>query len=143
MTTYSAGMSVDTYCTRCKLDLAHTIVAVVAGVPARVLCNTCRTERKYRRKAGAKKAAAPKKAASAGKRVDLQSNEEVEWTNALQAAESAGQKAQFYNMSEAVEVGMIIDHRSFGLGVVQEILASTKARIRFKTGERTLVHNRG
>ena len=38
--------------------------------------------------AAPKAKAAPKKAASAGKRVDLQSNDEVEWTNSLNAAQT-------------------------------------------------------
>jgi len=42
------GRDIDCRCTRCKMELAHTIIAMVNGVPARVKCNTCHSERKYR-----------------------------------------------------------------------------------------------
>src|SRR5687768_8248130 len=44
----AAGKEIDCYCTRCKLVLDHTIIAVVGGVPARVTCKTCHTDRNYR-----------------------------------------------------------------------------------------------
>ena len=37
------GGEVDCFCTRCKMVLAHTILAMVGDRPARVKCNTCHT----------------------------------------------------------------------------------------------------
>lgn len=43
------GKDVLCYCSRCKLNLSHTIVSLTTGnKPDRVLCNTCKTERSYR-----------------------------------------------------------------------------------------------
>jgi hypothetical protein len=42
------GHDILSYCTRCKINLTHTIVTIdKLGKPNRVLCNTCKTERKY------------------------------------------------------------------------------------------------
>ena len=42
------GHDVLAYCSRCKMNLAHTIVIIdKLGKPARVLCNTCKSERQY------------------------------------------------------------------------------------------------
>src|SRR5215831_15699747 len=39
---------VDAFCTRCKLTLAHTILAMVGTKIARVRCNTCGGDHVYR-----------------------------------------------------------------------------------------------
>lgn len=43
-----AGQEVDAYCTKCKMDLTHRIVAVVGGRPVKVECRTCYTVHVYR-----------------------------------------------------------------------------------------------
>src|SRR5262245_21217904 len=52
MTTVPAvGEDVDSWCTRCKLVLAHTVEAVVGGRITRVHCNTCGGQHAYRARA--------------------------------------------------------------------------------------------
>ena len=52
------GKDVRGYCSRCKMNLAHTIVTLNAdNKPDRVQCNTCKSERTYR---APKEEAAPK-----------------------------------------------------------------------------------
>lgn len=47
--TYRAGASLEDYCRACKIDRIHTVVAVDEhGRPARVVCDTCRSEHNYR-----------------------------------------------------------------------------------------------
>ncbi len=42
------GHDILSYCTRCKMNLTHTIVTVdKLSKPARVLCNTCKSERQF------------------------------------------------------------------------------------------------
>lgn len=42
------GHDILCYCSRCKMNLNHTIVIVdKQGRPERVLCNTCKSERQY------------------------------------------------------------------------------------------------
>ena len=47
MENLGAGKEIDAYCTRCRLDLAHTIIAVVGNQIGRVICNTCNSQHKY------------------------------------------------------------------------------------------------
>ena len=42
------GSTVDSWCTKCKLVLAHTVEAMVEGKITRVHCNTCRGQHAYR-----------------------------------------------------------------------------------------------
>src|SRR5438067_5874562 len=42
------GGTIDSWCGKCKLVLAHTIEAMVGDKPVRVHCNTCKTQHTYR-----------------------------------------------------------------------------------------------
>ena len=77
------------YCTRCKLDLNHRMTRVTDGVPKRVLCLTCHTERMYRPKAPAVRKAAAGRAAAARATI------EAEWRAKLHADNGPGGGATF------------------------------------------------
>ena len=62
-TGYTAGDEVDSKCTKCKLILAHTIVAMVGDQIARVKCNTCGGEHAYRPPPSASEATAKRRRA--------------------------------------------------------------------------------
>src|SRR5687768_7394873 len=47
MKALSAGGEIDAWCTKCRMDLGHRIVALVAGAPKRVICQTCFGEHAY------------------------------------------------------------------------------------------------
>jgi hypothetical protein len=49
------GDNVEDYCTRCKLSLEHSIVAMHGEEVLQVRCRTCNSEHKYRRNRGGKK----------------------------------------------------------------------------------------
>ena len=52
MATHRVGGEVDAFCTRCKMSLAHTILAMVGTRIARVRCNTCGGDHAFRREPG-------------------------------------------------------------------------------------------
>ena len=52
-TATKVGADIDAWCTRCKMNLGHTILAMVGSKPVRVRCNTCQGEHNYRGSAGA------------------------------------------------------------------------------------------
>src|SRR5437867_11032714 len=62
-TGYKAGDEVDSKCTKCKMVLAHVIVAMVGDQIARVKCNTCNGEHAYRPPPSASEATAKKRRA--------------------------------------------------------------------------------
>ncbi|MFY0576846.1 hypothetical protein ACN28S_23190 [Cystobacter fuscus] len=47
-TQLKVGGEVDAFCTRCRLTLAHTILAMVGTKIARVRCNTCNGDHAFR-----------------------------------------------------------------------------------------------
>jgi len=53
----AAGEHTACYCTKCKMDLGHTIVAMVGDKIIRVKCRTCGSEHNYRDRSKKKVAA--------------------------------------------------------------------------------------
>ncbi|MEK6623753.1 MAG: hypothetical protein AABY86_02215, partial [Bdellovibrionota bacterium] len=61
MSQLSAGKEISSYCNKCKLTLAHTIVVMKnVRTPGKVTCNTCKSSHAYKNPDAA--AAAPKTA---------------------------------------------------------------------------------
>jgi len=137
MSKIATGSNVDAYCTKCKLVLAHTVVAMKGEKPRRVRCNTCNGEHNYRPSKPVPKAAAKKggKKAKATVKKTRQSWEEI-----LQEASSKPHKK--YSMSGSFGEGDWIEHAVFGLGCVQAFIAPNKISVRFADATRMLVCNR-
>lgn len=49
MADYRLGDDLDDFCVKCKRLTNHSILAMVAGEPAKVRCRTCYHEQSYRR----------------------------------------------------------------------------------------------
>lgn len=128
------GKEILSLCGRCKLALAHTIITMTKkGVADRCECNTCGAKHKYRDPDKPKRAVtkrAPRKVA-----VPI----EVLWSEAVSNTKSP---ARSYKMSGDFAQGDLIEHSTFGKGVVQELLTATKIKVLFETSEKILVHNR-
>jgi hypothetical protein len=43
----STGGDIDAYCTKCKLNLEHFVLAIVAGAVVKVKCKTCGSIHKF------------------------------------------------------------------------------------------------
>src|SRR5262245_65118967 len=66
MPTHKVGGEVDAFCTRCKMTLAHTILAMVGQTIARVQCNTCGGQHAYRSAPGTTKPRSSSSSSSSG-----------------------------------------------------------------------------
>ena len=128
----SAGGLVATYCTKCKLDLGHTIMAMVGEKIARVKCRTCGSEHNYRDKT--KKTAVRKRATTAKRAVPVKSPERA-WEEAMSKVTGSDIP---YDGTRSYKAGEVVAHPLFGSGVVLETLEK-KVTIIFKDKERKLV----
>ena len=129
----SAGEYVSSYCTKCKLDLGHTIIVMDGEKVLRVKCNTCGSEHIHRDKTKKKTTKARK--TSSVKRATPAKSVERRWDEAI--AKATGEEIP-YNMKAAFKIGNIVLHDIFGKGVVLE-LNPKKMTIIFKDKERVLV----
>jgi hypothetical protein len=127
------GGDIDAWCTRCKMSLGHTILAMVGARPARVRCNTCQGEHNYR---GAPDA--PRKGSWEPRAV--RERPAVTSWEALLAGKDVS-RARKYSARERFEQDDVLQHPVFGIGFVQEVRGD-KIQVAFKADVKTLVHGR-
>ena len=142
-TGYQAGDEVDSKCTKCKLILAHTIVAMVGDQIARVKCNTCGGEHAYRpppsaSEATAKRRRAERKASSLDK---LGGKVTAAEYDLLTKGKDLSTPIK-YSMNMELELEQVIEHPKFGVGLVVDLKEGKKAHVAFPEGGRILVYGR-
>jgi hypothetical protein len=154
---YKTGGEIDSYCTKCRLDLGHRIVAMVEGVPKRVLCLTCNSEHNYRKPksaAAAEKAPAAAKAgggaspstrpgaprSTASARAVAAAEAELARERAWEKAVSGQPVTSFkpYRVSASFQENDLIRHTKFGDGLVTRVLDKSKIEVMFREGPRVL-----
>lgn len=143
-TGYKAGDEVDSKCTKCKMVLAHTIVAMVGEQIARVKCNTCGGEHAYRppptaSEATAKRRRAERKAAAASATSTVATAED--YPNLIKGHDIS--QPVKYSLKIQLSANDVIDHPKFGIGLVTELKEGNKALVAFPEGGRILAYGRG
>jgi hypothetical protein len=132
------GGEVDSFCSKCELTLAHTVIAMVAGRPVKVECNTCHGVHRFRgAPAGASNSAsvAMRKAA----RPAREKKSELAFEEALAAKKGP---ALPYTPKRTFEVDQVVEHPTFGKGFVTAV-RDDKVEIAFRTDVKVLIHGRG
>jgi hypothetical protein len=123
------GGEVDAFCSRCQLLLAHTVIAMVGAVPVKVECNTCRNVHRFRGASTAAKSPAARKPRSPAVSFDE-----------LMASQTGAPRR--YVPTELFAAGDVLDHGTFGRGLVSGLKAPGKVEVTFRTGVKTLVHGK-
>jgi hypothetical protein len=118
------------------MELAHVIVSMLDGKPAKVQCKTCKGTHKYKltgnsvpvRKTGTRSAATKTVIRAA----DL-------WEQRMAKKTEADMNP--YKPTHKFGLGDVVQHPSFGLGIVEELRPPTKIVVLFRDGEKILVHS--
>lgn len=125
------GGEVDAYCFHCKRMALHTVVSMLRGRPAKVLCNCCDIQHQFRAKApGGRRDAKTK---------NLPKSRAV-WEEALSKADATHVRG--YVPTLTFQVDEVIDHPHFGKGLVVRVYDATKMEVLFEDMVRRLVHGR-
>jgi hypothetical protein len=147
------GGEIDAYCTKCRLDLTHRIIAMVGDAVKKVECKTCGSHHLYRRPKTERDAAAARllkraedrKATSAGSKAERQTqaqrierDQTTAWEHAIAGQPSSAFKP--YRISLTLGAGELIHHPKFGDGVVSRVIDRGKVEVLFKDGPRTMAH---
>jgi hypothetical protein len=134
MTTAKVGKDIDSWCTKCKLVLAHTVEAMANGKVTRVHCNTCGGQHAYR-------ATAPGQKAATRRRSSADAPAPASDYQTLLRGRSPD-SARPYSISGRFRPGELIAHPTFGVGAVTAEKDGTKIEVVFPDGARMLVHGR-
>jgi hypothetical protein len=122
--------------------LAHTIVAMVGDQIARVRCNTCNGEHVYRAPLSASEATAQKRRAERkGSAESAPAKSTPSEFEVLTKGKDLSRPSK-YSPATKLALNDVIDHPSFGIGLVTELREGHKAHVAFSDGGRILVHSR-
>ncbi len=143
------GDDVDAWCTRCRMNLNHRIIAMVGNSIQTVLCLTCESTHRYH----------PPRKEKPGAYADEHEDVEIrsswrpkiidraavktanEWATFMKATPEGTQFKQ-YSPSGSYTVDDYIEHPTFGQGKVIEIVGQVKILVIFQAGRKILVCNR-
>ncbi|MBY0369103.1 hypothetical protein K2X33_00355 [bacterium] len=129
------GGDILAYCTKCRIELAHVIVSMVDGKPSKVQCKTCRGTHRYKILGGVSVPSGPRQRKTAPKTV-IRASELWEQKMATKAKDDI----VAYKANQSFKKGDVLQHPTFGLGVVEEVRSPTKVAIFFRDGEKLLAH---
>ena|SRR3989304_7454645 len=138
---YTVSGPVDGWCTKCKLVLGHTIISMVNNLPAKVKCNTCNSEHKFRTKQSGTSKPKSAKSTSPAKKIKTQ---EVNYNDYIsRLTEHDLTRVRIYSMDGSYKKDEIIEHSKFGVGIVLSLIQNNKIEMLFKDGTKILVHDSG
>jgi hypothetical protein len=132
---YAVGEEVVSWCTKCKLELGHTIVAIVDNRPKKVKCNTCNGQHNYY----SGPPVPGEKVRRAGRKRKTPEDIFNEHLMRLSGGDVSG--ARKYRIGESFAVDDLIEHPKFGIGIVMSIVKANKIETLFKEGARLLIQN--
>jgi len=128
------------YCTSCKIDLAHLIVSMKGDKIAKVECKTCKKTHAYKEPKGITEVAPKKKRASKKSEDGSPSATtiEAEWEKLMTSHKDAPFKN--YAMKGKFILGDKIKHPTFGEGIVGKLIYPNKLEVIFRTDIKVLIH---
>ncbi len=126
------GKNIESYCGKCKVNRDHAIMTMDGEKVVKVRCKMCGSMHKYKNPLDAQKVRKPR-----AKKGGEAKTAELVWAASL--AEAKG-KERDYNMALKYRVGDIVNHQTFGKGIVVK-LYSNKCDMLFKDRERLMATN--
>ncbi|MBC8181258.1 hypothetical protein H8E88_09040 [candidate division KSB1 bacterium] len=140
MGTIKIGQEIESYCGKCKSDRIHVITTIADEKMDKLMCKTCEAYHRYRKPKGetADTAGATTSKETQEKPVKRRTRRD-KWTRLLEETQS--ESASDYVMETNYEVATAINHKTFGLGVVKNIIDSRKIEVLFHDGAKILVQN--
>lgn len=138
-TQLAPGVAKETlaYCTSCKMDLNHIVVAMKGDRIAKVQCLTCKKEHVYK---AAKGVTTPKKTRKKKDEAEqpTATSIEAEWEKLMATHKDAPFKA--YTTKGAFILGDKIKHPTFGDGIVGKLIYPNKLEVIFRTDIKVLIY---
>lgn len=137
MSQLTVGKDVLSYCTKCKLNLGHVIVAMKdAKHIAKVKCNTCGSLHAY------KDPSLSKQNKTRMKKTSVTPSKVVSVSDLwMEKISNSKKKSMPYAIDSKFSEGDIIDHIKFGPGIVEKVV-DDKIEVIFRHEIKTLVHKK-
>ena len=139
------------YCTSCKMDLNHTVVAMKGDRIAKVQCRTCKKEHVYKAPKGITEpgkegeedtsASGVRKTSKRTKKKESEPEAnpiEMEWEKLMVTHKNTPMKS--YNTKGVFDLGDKLNHPTFGEGIVGKLIYPNKLEVIFRHDVKVLIH---
>ncbi len=150
MSSLRVSGNVDSWCTRCKMMLAHTIEAMVGSECKRVQCNTCRSSHVHRASPPGTKiyqalARTPVQSTDKTRKMGPKKNtaglaRASHYSELMRGRDTL--MARSYSFREQFAEGEVLAHSQFGVGLVVADKGANKIEVLFQEGPKVLAHRR-
>ena len=129
------------YCTSCKMDLNHVVVAMKGDRIAKVQCLTCKKEHVYRAPKGATQppAKTTRSRKAAAEDPNSPSSIAAEWEKLMAVHKDHPLKP--YSMKGLFCLGDKLSHPTFGDGIVGKLIYPNKLEVIFRNDIKVLIHS--
>lgn len=138
------GKNIDTFCSRCRLQLAHIVLYEVGGSVHGVKCKTCGSEHRYHGPRPEKRREIPagrrpgNDSAKTQRPVRPVDSRQWEQRNASKTPDAV---VWDYKWTENYEKGDVIAHPQFGRGFVEKVSADSM-EVLYREGRKQMAINR-
>ncbi len=136
-----AGSEIDSRCLKCKDVTNHTIIAMADDKIAKVQCNICGGRHIYRPEKPEKAGPAKKITARAASIASAKQAKAEAFFEELVGGRGPSE-ALAYSMTDIYNEGDLLNHPTFGLGVVNETVMPNKIEVLFRLGSKLLICGR-
>lgn len=130
------GQDILSYCTSCKLDRTHSVVAVLGDRVKKVLCQTCDKEHAFRLPAELRALSRKDRSAKSAALLTARCPAD-QWETDM--AKTKSHSAKLYTLDGSYDAGQKLDHGTFGLGMVKNMIAPNKMEVLFEEGMKLLI----
>lgn len=143
MNELSVGKEILAHCNKCKLTLAHMVVAMKGPTEIdKVMCKTCKATHTFKDPSAKKAKPAVSKIVRSAKGSSSRKVSEpnsVIWERMINKATAA---AVDYSIRTEFKSGDVINHPTFGQGIVERSIDSNKIEVLFRDDSKVLLHNK-
>ncbi|MFZ5518861.1 MAG: hypothetical protein ACOY90_19680 [Candidatus Zhuqueibacterota bacterium] len=139
MSEYLIGQEVEAFCRKCKSDTIHVITSISGVKIDKAMCKTCMSYHKIKLLEESVEKPVSRTAKPTAEVKTIKRPRRDKWTRLLDS--TASEQAISYSMDKVYEVATAIHHKTFGLGVVKNIIDVQKIEVLFHDGAKILVQN--
>lgn len=131
------GGDILAYCSKCQGEFSHVVVSMVDNRPAKVQCKMCKGNHNFKRIGDTKSRTSPRTSSSEAPRKRVVLAQDY-WQQQMELQK--GKPLKTYSPKQTFQKSDVINHVSFGVGIVEEVKIDKKIVVLFRTGEKILIH---
>ena len=123
MAALATGSQIDAYCPACKAVKPHVVVAMKGTRASKTECKVCGSVHPYRKNPP-----------------DTRAKKRSQFEEAMEGRDVS--KPIPYKLTRKFNLDDVIQHKSFGLGLVTRVVSDKKMEVLFQESTKLLVHGR-